>query len=61
MAHLKVIRLFPSFIPQDEVDSFTLEISMGEIETALKSIKRYKSPGPDGWLVEFFLAFFDIL
>ena len=34
---------------------------MGGIEATLKSFKRDKSPGPDGWPVEFFLAFFDIL
>ena len=28
---------------------------------ALKSFNKDKSPGPDGWPVEFFLAFFDIL
>ena len=28
---------------------------------ALKSFKKDKSPGPDGWPVEFFLAFFDLL
>ena len=28
---------------------------------ALKSFKKDKSPGPDGWPVEFFLALFDLL
>ena len=32
-----------------------------EVETALKSFKKDKSPGPDVWPVEFFLAFFDLL
>ena len=31
------------------------------METALKSFKKDKSPGPNGWPVEFYLAFFDIL
>ena len=31
------------------------------MESALKSFKKDKSPGPNGWPVEFYLAFFDIL
>lgn len=34
---------------------------MGELERTLKWFKRDKSPGPDGWLVEFYTAFLDIL
>ena len=41
--------------------SFTSQISLEEVEQALKSFKKDKSPGPDGWPVEFFLAFFDLL
>ena len=61
-AQLKVIRLFPSFLQHHEdFESFTWQISMEEIELALKSFKKDKSPGPDGWPVEFFLDFFDLL
>jgi hypothetical protein len=28
---------------------------------ALKSFSKDKSPGPDGWTVEFYLHFFDLL
>ena len=61
-AQLKVIRLFPSFLQhQEDLESFTRQISMEEVEMALKSFKKDKSLGPDGWLVEFFLAFLDLL
>ena len=60
-AQLKVVRLFPSFINGDERESFTCQISLDEIESALKYFKKDKAPGPDGWPVEFYLAFFDIL
>ena len=46
---------------QDDLVSFTSQISMEEIVQALKSFKKDKSPGPDGWPVELFLAFLDIL
>ena len=31
------------------------------METALKYFIKDKSPGPDGWPIEFYLAFFDLL
>ena len=60
-AQLKVIHLFPFFINSKERESFTCQISLEEVESTLKSFKKYKSPGPDGWPIEFYLAFFDIL
>ena len=61
-AQLKVIRLFPSFLQhQEDLESFTRQISMEEVELALKSFKKDKYLGPDGWIVEFFLAFLDLL
>ena len=41
--------------------SFTCQISLDEIESSLKYFKKDKAPGPDGWLVKFYLAFYDIL
>jgi hypothetical protein len=35
--------------------------SLAEVLKTLKGFKCSKSPGPDGWTVEFFLAFFDIV
>ena len=61
MAQLKVIRLFPSFIIPEESESFTCQISLAEVEIALKSFKKDKSPGLDGWPVEFYPTFFEIL
>ena len=37
------------------------DISIVEMEDALKSMKRGKSPGTDGLSVEFYLHFWDIL
>lgn len=34
---------------------------MGELEATLKWFKKYKSPRPDGWPVEFYTAFFELL
>ena len=47
-AQLKVIRLFPSYIFLEEKESFTSQIILEEVEQALKSFKKDRSPGPDG-------------
>ena len=60
-AQLKVIHLFPSFISAEEKLAFTSSVTISEVEMALKTFKRDKAPGPDGWLVEFYLNFFDLL
>ena len=58
---LKVIKLFPSFIPKVDVGVFTSQVTLAEVEGAFKGYKRDKSPGPNGWLIEFFLWFFDLV
>ena len=45
----------------EESESMDAEVLMEEIEHAPKSFKKDWSPGPDGWLVEFFLHFFDLV
>ena len=60
-AQLKIIRLFPSFFESDEKEVFSSVVTISEVEKALKSFKKDKAPGPDGWPVEFYLTFFDLL
>ena len=59
--HLKVIKLFPSFISKEEGHIFTSEVTIAEVESTLKSFKNDKILGPDGWTIEFFLWFFGLL
>ena len=58
---LEVISLFPKLVLDEEVDCFLQPITLLEVESILKGFKNDKSHGPDGWLVEFFLAFFDLI
>ena len=58
---LKVVKLFPAFLSIEEDYCFSSEVTLGEVEGALKSFKKDKSPGPDGWPVEFYLSFFYLL
>jgi len=48
-------------VEPDHLDDLIKPVSLGELESTLKWFKRDKSPGPDGWPVEFYLTFFDIL
>ena len=61
LAQLKFVMLFPIMIPPDEAHGLVDPVTLSEIEGALKSFKKDRSPGPDGWLVEFFLYFFDLV
>jgi len=38
-----------------------MEVSLEELEATLKCFKKYKSLGPDGWSIVFYLDFFGIL
>ena len=59
---MKVIHLFPSFLHlHEDLLAFTNQITMEEVEHALKCFKKDKSSGLDGWSIEFYLAFFDIV
>ena len=61
LAQLTVIKLYPSFFSPEEHSNFTTKVTLLEIESALKSFKKDKALGPDGFLVEFYLPFFDLL
>ena len=52
---ITVINLFPSYVQEDEAGIFLADISLSEVEGALKGFKRDKSHGPDRWPMEFFL------
>ena len=58
---LKVISLFPRMILDEYSSCLTSQVTLNEIEHSLKSFKKDRSLGPDGWPVEFYLFFFDLL
>ena len=58
---LKVVRLFPSMVSDEEKDSFLSDFSLSEIEGVLKGLEKEKSPELDGWPVKFYLHFLSLL
>lgn len=53
--------MFPRFVDQEDALDLNKDVTMGELEATLKWFKRDKSLGPDGWPVEFYIAFFELL
>lgn len=58
---LQVIKLFPRLFSSEDSLSIGRPVTMAEIERVLKMCAKEKSLGPDGWTVEFYLGFWDIL
>jgi hypothetical protein len=58
---VNVARLFPRFVEEDEWVSLMEEVSEQELLVVMCSFQKGKSPGPDGWPIEFYLGFFDLL
>ena len=56
-----MIGLFPKMTEKEDEDRFLEPITLHEVEAVLKGFKKDKSPGLDGWPVEFFLDFFDLV
>ena len=52
---------FPWFVGQEDIEDLSQPVTIQELESTLKWFKKDKSPGPNGWPVEFYLAFYDLL
>jgi hypothetical protein len=53
--------MFSRLVTEAEVEALFTPIKLGEIREVLANFKVDKSPGPDGWTVEFFIHFFDLV
>lgn len=53
--------LLLAVLQPDMQDPLTAEVTSEEVFSTLKSMPRNKSPGPDGYIVEFFLSSWDIV
>eukprot|EP00253_Pinus_taeda_P033192 PITA_33192 len=49
------------FFNEDEAEELYAPVTTGELESTLKWFKKEKSPGLDGWTIEFYLSFYDLL
>eukprot|EP00253_Pinus_taeda_P004125 PITA_04125 len=58
---IRVVGHFPRFVEHEAADELIVHATIGELEQTLKWFQKDKSLGLDGWPIEFYLAFFDIL
>jgi hypothetical protein len=58
---IRMARLFPHFVDQEGNDSLMKEVTDSKLLAILKSFQCDKSLGPDGWPVEFYLAFYYLI
>jgi hypothetical protein len=58
---VKVVALFKEMLNNLEAEALYKPVDLKELQKVLSKFKVDKSPGPDGWTVEFFKDFFDIV
>jgi hypothetical protein len=59
--HTKVASLFPSMVTNEEALMLESPCTLEEMSSILKAFTKAKIPGPNGWTVEFFLHFFEMI
>jgi hypothetical protein len=58
---VKEARLFPRYLEDGERESLMDQVTKQELLVVMNSFQKGKSPGLDGWSIEFFLGLFDLL
>jgi hypothetical protein len=58
---LNVMEFYPQMLNEEEADSLFIPVTLEEVKAVLFAFKKEKSPGPDGWTVELFTFFFDLV
>jgi hypothetical protein len=58
---VRVASQYPKMLDENEAGELYKPVTLLELEAILKLFKKEKSPGPDGWSVELYLHFFDLM
>jgi len=58
---INVASHFPRFVEEEDSKDLEGPVSMAELESTIKWFQKEKSPGSDGWTIEFYIAFFELL
>jgi predicted trehalose synthase len=58
---VSVANTYAHFVTAADSNSLDSPCSLQEVHVALASFNKDRSPGPDGWTVEFFIHFFDLV
>lgn len=52
---------FPKFVNENEAEALFDPVTPRELESTLKWFKKEKSPGTNGWTIEFYITFYELL
>lgn len=58
---LQISQLFSRFVEEGDNEDLMVEVSKGELLEVLHSFQKEKRLGPNGWPIEFYLGFYDIV
>jgi len=58
---IKTTQCFHRYVEEEEAEQVMDPVTKEEVESVIKSMAKEKSPGPDGWTVEIFLHFFELI
>eukprot|EP00253_Pinus_taeda_P016357 PITA_16357 len=58
---IRTAQCFPRFVEEGEAEELSNPVSKEEVEAAMKIMAKDKTPGPDGWTIELFLFFFNLI
>jgi len=58
---VRLAQMFPGFVNEEENQKLNSEVSEEELKETLFSFQKDRSPGPDGWTIEFFQELYEIL
>eukprot|EP00253_Pinus_taeda_P002170 PITA_02170 len=58
---IRTAQAFPRFVEEEDADLLFRAVEKEEVERIIKAMPRDKSPGPDGWTIELFSHFFDLI
>ena len=51
----------PRFVEEEEEETLNHPVTLGELEATMKCFSKDKSRGPDGWPMEFYNFFFELI
>lgn len=58
---IQITHMFPRFAEEIDNGNLMEEVSKEELKEVLHSFQHDKSPGPDGWTIEIYLGFFELV
>jgi hypothetical protein len=58
---IKMVLYLPSFVNEQGNQALFVEVTKDELKETIQSFQKDKSPDPEGWTIEFFRGFFDLI